>query len=161
MKKRREVGNYLWLRHDASRSERARAACQYDVYVAQLLAVDLQREHHQRGVHCNNVDSGNVWLRLDDLCDSLAKLAECVRSLKLGNDLARIGEVYVLLSAKTHLWHICSVLGEARHEAREHAANLHRRLHLRADGEQRLQRLQVELVGKHLWAAEDELTAAA
>ena len=84
------MDDYLWLRHNAAGSERARAACQHDVHIAKLLAVDLQREHHKRGVHGHDVDRGNVWLRLDDLCDSLAKLAERVRSLKLGNDLARI-----------------------------------------------------------------------
>jgi hypothetical protein len=50
----------------------------------------------------------------------------------------------------TYLWHVRGVLGEARHEPSEHPAYLHVWLQLRADCQQRLQGLQVELVREHL-----------
>lgn len=55
-----------------------------------------------------------------------------------------------MTAAAAHLRRVGGALGEAGHEPREDAAHLYVRLELWADAEDGLQRVQVELVWKHL-----------
>ena len=116
------------------RAERGRARCQDAVHQLYGAPVRRHRERHERRVHQQPLARLQAGLRLHHRRDALVELPERVGVRERVRELRRVARG----------------LAQAVHQRRQDVARAHGRFQLRHRAEQRLERLEVEIIREHL-----------